>query len=185
MNDVCLIFFTVLASALAMSILCCFCLAKDIKKVKKDREELLESLPQRSIEYMKSEESSKRICNAFKERMSIVGDVEDVKDSDTSFIYTPFLKKDTHFRIDVKDDRPLTEKESPFIIYTITEETPYYDNNGNSDCRVNLTGLSYILTTIETFEGRGAFSFASKTMVYSNDIIRNTYTIRFRDLGKL
>lgn len=59
MNDVCLISFTVLASALAMSIICCFCLAKDNKEVKRNREELLESLPQRSIEYMKSEESSK------------------------------------------------------------------------------------------------------------------------------
>lgn len=181
MNDVCLISFTVLASALAMSILCCLCLAKDNKKVKKDREELLESLRQRSREYMKSEESSKRICNAFKERMPIIGGVEDVKDSDTSFIYTPFVKKDTPFRIDVKDDRPLTEKESPFLIYTITEETPYYDNNGNSDCRVNLKGLSDIIATIEAFEGRGAFSFASKTMFCSNDIIRNTYTIRFRN----
>ena len=101
MNNICLISLTVLASALAMSILCCLCIAKKNKEMKRDREELLESLPQRSIEYMKSEESSKRICNALKERMSIVGTVEDIKDLDTSFVYTPFVKKDTPFRIDM------------------------------------------------------------------------------------
>lgn len=180
MNDVCLISFAILASALAMSILCCFCLAKENKEVKRDREELLESLPQRSIEYMKSEESSKRICNALKERMSIVGGIEDVKDSDTSFIYTPFVKKDTPFRIDVKDNRPLTEKENPSLIYTITEETPYYDNNVVNNCRISLRGLSNILALIEAFEGREAFSFDSKIMYCSNDIIRHTYTIRFK-----
>ena len=186
MNIVCLFSLTVvLASILAISILCCFCIAKENKEIKRDMEELLESIPQRSMDYMKSEESSKRICNALKERMSVAGVVEDIKGLDTSFIYTPFVKKDTHFHIDVKDN--IIGKENPSLIYTITEETPFYDSNSkvSSDvdinCRVNLTGLSDILATIEAFEGRGAFSFESKTMYCSNDITRNTYTIIFRN----
>ena len=39
----------------------------------------------------------------------------------------------------------------------------------------------FSLATIEVFEGRGAFSFESKTMYCSNDIIRNTYSIVFRN----
>ena len=119
MNIVCLFSLTVvLASILAISILCCFCIAKENKEIKRDMEELLESIPQRSMDYMKSEESSKRICNALKERMSVAGVVEDIKGLDTSFIYTPFVKKNTHFHIDVKDN--IIGKENPSLIYTIT-----------------------------------------------------------------